>query len=114
VADLDIVTIKDRQVPIKKLNETQRMLLLREARVLSKARDGSLETERVLRGIAFMLDIVESSIVDADDREWLMNLAGSGEIDFGEMLKISTAFEEQPEPDAKPVRRSRAASITRK
>jgi hypothetical protein len=113
VTDLDIVTIKDRQVPIKKLNETQRMLLLREARVLSKAKNGGLEMDRMLRSIAFMLDIVESSIVDAEDREWLMNLAGSGDIDFGEMLAISTAFEGQPEPAPKPVRRTRAA-VTRK
>ena len=106
MTDLDIVTIKDRDVPIKKLNETQMMLLVREARVL---RSDSQSMERKLRGIAFMLDIVESALINPEDQEWLMGLAGSGQIEFGEMLKIATPFEEAAEAAAKPVKRVRAA-----
>lgn len=109
MADLDMVTIKDRQVPIKKLNETQMMLLVREARVL---RSDRYDMDRRFQGIAFMLDIVESSLVEAEDREWLMTQAGAGEISFKEMLEIAAPYEAQVNGEAvatKPVRRGRAA-----
>lgn len=108
MSDLDIVTVKDRQIPIKKLNETQMMLLVREARVLRSTRH---DIERRWQGIAFMLDIVESSVVDAEDREWLMTLAGSGDLSFAEMLQIAAPYEEQAEAKTpvKAVRRGRAA-----
>lgn len=106
MTDLDLVTIKDRDVPIKKLNETQMMLLVREARVL---RSEHQPMERKLRSIAFMLDIVESALVNPDDQEWLMGLAGTGQIEFGEMLKIATPFEQAAQAATKPVKRVRAA-----
>lgn len=97
------VTIKDREVAVRTLNETQMMLLVREARVLGSRR---ADPQRTLRGIAMMIDIVESAIVDPEDQEWLMGLAGTGQIEFGEILKLVSDFEESAVIEAKPVRRA--------
>jgi hypothetical protein len=110
VTDLNIVTVKGRDIPIKPLNETQMMLLVREARVIRSDRS---ETDRRWRGIAAVIDIVESSILDGEDQEWLMGLAGSGQITFAEILEMVSPFEAKAEAAAKPVKRTRAA-ISRK
>lgn len=108
MADLEMLTIQDRQIPIKKLNETQMMLIVREARVLKSDR---YDMERKFQGVAFILDIVETAIVDAEDREWLMGRAGAGDVSFREMLQIAAPYENQidGEVTVAPVRRGRAA-----
>jgi hypothetical protein len=108
VTDIDTVTVKDRQVPIRKINETQMMVMVREARVLSSNRQ---ETERRLRSMAIMIDIIESCLVDPEDQEWLMGLAGTGQIGFAEILAIVAPYMDEEEQVAKkPVRRGRTAA----
>lgn len=106
MADTETITIKDREVLIKKLNETQMMLLVREARLLQSGRH---DVARRLQAVSLMLDIVESSVIDPEDQEWLRTLAGTGGIGFGEMLEIAAPLENQVDGEvvAKPVRRGR-------
>lgn len=110
MSDIETIPIKGRDVPIKKLNETQMMLLVREAQIVRRT---SQDSDRRLRGIARMIDIVESALLEPEDQEWLMDLAGRGRIDFAEILAIVAPFEEQAEAPVKTVRRGRAA-ISRK
>lgn len=110
---MDTVTIKGREIPIRKLNETQMMLLVREARLLQSSQD----VNRKLRSIALMIDIVESAIIDPEDQEWLMGQAGTGNISFGEILQMAAPFEATVDgevTESRPVRRARARAVTRK
>jgi hypothetical protein len=103
----DTATIKGREVQIRKLNETQIMLMVREAQTVSSERS---DLDRRLRGISTMFNILESIIIDDEDRLWLIDLAAKGDLQLRDLM--SAAY---PEADkviegtvqAKPVRRGR-------
>lgn len=92
------VTIRDRDIEVTILNETQQMLLIREAMVLRSPRQ---EVDRKMRAMATVVDIVESAVADEDDRDYFMGLATTGKLELREMLQIATAFEVE---DGKPTK----------
>ena len=92
----DTVTVRDREIEVKALNETQKMLMVREASILRSARQ---DFHRKMQALSNVFTIVESVVVDADDRAFLQELASTGELEFKEMLDIATALE-QPDEEA--------------
>lgn len=94
-------TVAGRDIGMKKLNETQIMLIMREGAVL---RSDKVDTDRRMKGMATILDIIESTVEDADDLEFLMRMASVGKVDFAELLRlVAPEAEEAPKT---PVRRA--------
>lgn len=111
MSDLQTILFKGREISVKKLNETQKMLLVRETQVLRSNRQ---DTNRKLQAIATMINIVESALVDGDDRDHLMELAGTGQVEFKEMLELATAFDAVDGEVVAPARAVRRATTKRR
>ncbi len=90
-----------REISVRELNETQMMLLMREGQIL---RSDKAETDRRLKAIVTVLDVVESSIQDADDLEFIMGLVAKGQVGFAELLALVAPRMEEAAPA--PVRRA--------
>lgn len=103
--ETQIVDVHGRNIVIKKLVDTQVMLLAREAKILQR---DDISTDRKLDGIDRMFTILESVVVQPNDKEYMQGLMTSGELDLRELLSFVTAFEVSDD-DQKPaqVRRGR-------
>lgn len=101
--ETQIVLVRDRNIVVRKLIDTQMLLLAREAKILQR---DDIEMNRKLSGIDRMFRILESAIVQAEDREFLEELMLQGELDLRELLSFVTAFNED-EPAKPKVRRGR-------
>lgn len=102
--ETQVVSVRDRNVVVRRLVDTQMMLLAREAKVLQRDDVGM---DRKLSGIDRMFRILESAVVDSSDREYLEELMINGDLDLRELMSFVTMFE-GTEPKAK-VRRARTA-----
>lgn len=101
------ITVRDREISVRKLIDTQYMLLNRCAQILTRP---AVEKEKKLETIDRMFTILESAVVKDDDREFLEDLMASGKLDLRELLSFVTVFEGDDEDGAeeKPkVRRGR-------
>ena len=93
--------VAGRDISVKPLNETQVMLIMREGTIL---RSPKMDTERRMKGVATILDIIESSVEDADDLEFLMKQVSIGKVEFEQLLKLVVPQSEAPA--TAPVRRA--------
>jgi hypothetical protein len=91
MADAEVISIHGRDVEVKQLNETQKMLVVRQAQILRSPRQG---TDAKFQAVDTVFKIIESAIVDDEDREYFMDLAATGQLEFGEMLTIAASFED--------------------
>lgn len=100
-----IVDVKGRHVVVRQLTDAQLLLLGREARLASKE---ETDPGRRMSGIARVFDILESAVVQEEDREYLMDLTVQGDLELKDLMDFITAFgsdEEKPK-----VRRGRYAT----
>lgn len=99
------VDVKGRPVTIKQFTDAQVFLLSREARLASRS---GTEGPRKVDAVARVFDILESVLVNDEDREYLMDLTVKGELELKDFLAfIGDGDEEQEQKPA--VRRGRAA-----
>jgi hypothetical protein len=77
--------VAGREISVRPLNETQIMLIMREGSIL---RSDKVETERRMKGIATILDIIENAVTDADDLDFLMKEVSVGNVEFSDLLKL--------------------------
>jgi len=96
-----IVDFRGRQLVLRQLNGAQVALMAREARILQRDGDGA----RKIDGVARMFNILESMVVQDEDREFLEDLIESGEVDLTELAEFIKAF--KPEDEKPKVRRGR-------
>jgi hypothetical protein len=96
-----MASIQGREISVRALNETQMMLLMREGQIL---RSSKSDNERRLKSIVTVLDVVESSIQDAEDLEFVMGLVAKGQVGFAELLQLVAPSMEEAPPA--PVRRA--------
>lgn len=101
-----IVDVRGRSVVIRQLVDTQMFLLARWARLLQR---DDLDGDAKLGFIDRMFSILESSVVQESDREYLTELMANGELDLRELISFITAFNETPQAAPK-VRRGRAGA----
>jgi hypothetical protein len=100
-----VVDVRGRSIVVRKIIDTQMMLLAREAKVLQR---DDIGTDRQLTAVDRMFRILESAIVQPSDRDFLEDLMLDGELDLRELTSFVTVFGET-EVSAKPkVRRGRA------
>jgi hypothetical protein len=100
-----LVDVKGRNIVVRQLTDAQLLLLGREARLASKE---NTDPNRKLSGIARVFDILESAVVQEEDREYLMDLTVQGDLELKDLMDFITVFgsdEEKPK-----VRRGRYAT----
>lgn len=103
--DTRIVDVRGRNIVVRQLTDAQLLLLGREARLSAKE---DTDPNRRLAGVARIFDILESQIIQDEDREYLMDLTVSGQLELKDMMGFISVF---GEPGAKPrVRRGRYAN----
>ena len=97
------VTILDREINVVKFNETQFMLVGREIqRVQRLIRDETVAKEDVksiLSSMARVLNMLESRVVDPEDRDFLVEKMSEGELSIFDVMPIISAFRDD-EDDA--------------
>lgn len=105
--ETQIVLVRDRNVVIRQLIDTQRMLIARWAVMLQR---DDVTGEQKLNLLNKMFDTLESVIVQQEDRDFLEELMAAGELDLRELIGFMTAFDKNAAGEAaKPkVRRGRA------
>ena len=99
--ETQIVDIKGRQVVIRMLSDAQIALLSREAKILQ----GNAEGDRKFTGVTRMFNILESMVVQEEDKDYLNNLIISGDIELKDLTDFIAAF--KPEDEKPKVRRGR-------
>jgi hypothetical protein len=104
--ETQIVLVRDRNVVIRQLIDTQRMLIARWAVMLQ--RDDVTGAQK-LDLLNKMFNTLESVVVQQEDRDYLEELMAEGELDLRELISFITAFDKKADEPAKPkVRRGRA------
>jgi hypothetical protein len=100
-----LVPVRDRNIVVRQLIDTQLFLLSREARLASRE---DTDPQRRMVAIARIFDILESAVVQEEDREYLMDLTVSGDLELKDLLGFITAFTDDQEKPR--VRRGRVAT----
>jgi hypothetical protein len=98
------VEVNGRSIVIRELVDTQVMLLAREAKILQR---DDVSADRKIDGIDKMFSILESVVVEPEDRFYLEGLMVLGELDLRELVSFVTSFETGDEKPVR-VRRGRA------
>jgi hypothetical protein len=96
-----IVDVKGRNVVVRAMVDAQMVLMAREAKLLQR---DDVSSDRKLSGVSRMFDILESTVVQDEDREYLENLIAAGDLDLRELLSFVTVFATEDKPK---VRRGR-------
>jgi len=100
-----LVDVKGRNIVVRQLLDAQLLLLGREARLASK---DDIDNARRLTAVGRIFDILESAVVQEEDREYLLDLTVAGQLGLKDMMNFIDVFGDQ---EAKPkVRRGRYAS----
>lgn len=102
-----VVPLRDRSIVVRQLTDAQLLLMAREARLLQRE---ELPIERKINSIDRIFSILESSIVQEDDREFAEDLMASGELDLRELMGFISVFKDEEEAKPK-VRRGRPPRV---
>jgi len=112
------VTILGRDIAVTQLNETQFMLMTREVQRVQRVvkTDAPIPKEDVtgiLTSMSRILNILETRVVDQDDRDWLTDRMSDGDISVFDILPIIRAFYDEDDEPVKP-KVSRARPVRRR
>lgn len=99
-----LVPVKGRNVVVRKLNDAQLLLLAREARLAQRE---DTEKQRRLVAVGRLFDLLESAVVQEEDRDYLMDLTVAGDLELTDMMGFITAFTDDNEDEKPKVRRGR-------
>lgn len=102
--DTRIVPVHGRNIVVRQLVDTQMMLLNRGARLLQRS---DLDRDNKMAAVDRMFTILESVVVQPEDREYLENLMAEGKVAIKDMLGFISAFSEDQEEEKPKVRRGR-------
>jgi hypothetical protein len=101
-----IVPVQGRNIVIRQLIDAQMMLLNRGARLLQR---DDVDKASKLATVDRMFTILESVVVQPEDKEFLEDLMAEGKLSLSDLMSFISAFNED-QPDEKPkVRRGRPA-----
>lgn len=98
------IRVKGRDITVRRLVDTQVVLLAREGRLLQKS---TIMDERKLVAMGRVFDILESAVISEEDREYLLDLTVARELELDDMLQIVKAFAGNNTNAAPVVRRGR-------
>lgn len=98
--DEKTITLKGRDIGVKKLNDAQIALMTREA---NRAQRKSLDYQIRLEAVGRILDVLEAAIVSDDDKTYVVDLMVAGDLEMADLLPVITAFYSDTEETDKPV-----------
>lgn len=104
-----LVDVKGRTIVVKQLKDAQLLLLGRDAKRLDDDKVSATEKLTLAGGI---LDIFESTIVQAEDRDYVLQLTRQGELELQDFLTFLSAFAEEEKPKPVAVRRGRPRKLS--
>lgn len=99
-----VVQVRDRNIVVRQLQDTQMLILGREAKILQR---DDVDINRKMDSIDRMFRVLESAVVQPSDREFLDGLMLDGELNLREFLSFVSVFN-LDEPMKPKVRRGRA------
>lgn len=104
-----VIDVHGRSIVIRQLTGGQMMYVTREAKLLQETGVG---TDRKMEGITGIFDVLESQIVQEDDRKYLIGLVAKGQVDVPDLLGFIREFAKDEAEEEKPkVRRGRRPAI---
>jgi hypothetical protein len=80
---------------VRQLRDAQYVLLGREAKVVG---DVNADGERKMKAISRIMDLLESAVVQEEDREYLIDLNIKGELTLAMLLTFVTIFGTDEKP----------------
>jgi hypothetical protein len=99
-----LVPIGGRNIVVRELTDAQMALLMRESDILKRK---DIDTERKLKTVSLMFKVLQSAVVQEEDREFVDEQIAIGDLGLREMMDFILVFTED-EADEKPkVRRAR-------
>jgi hypothetical protein len=101
-----IVPVQGRNIVIRQLVDAQMMLLNRGARLLQR---DDIDRASKLATVDRMFTILESVIVQPEDKEFLENLMAEGTLSLSDLTSFVSAFNEDQSDEKPKVRRGRPA-----
>ena len=99
-----IIQIKGRQVVVRMLRETQMLLLARDAQLMQR---DNVDGARKLAAVARMMEVLESAIVQPEDRDYITDLQVSGDLEIKDLFSVLTVFAPDSDTPKAGVRRGR-------
>lgn len=101
--ETQLIEVRGRNLVVRQLIDTQMMLLAREAKILQR---DDIDNSRKMDSVDRMFRILESAIVQPEDRDFLDELIVTGDLDLEELLTFVTVFNKNQDEKPK-VRRGR-------
>lgn len=99
------VTILDREIKIKEFTDSQIMLMVSEAKTVSRK---TVDVTRRLDGVDRMMRLFDSIVIDPEDKEWLVEQNIAGNLSMGDLTGFISAFaDDSAEITPRAVRRGR-------
>lgn len=99
------VTILDREIQIKEFKDSQIMLMVSEAKTVIRK---TVDIDRRMDGVDRMMRLLDSVVVDPDDKEWIVEKNIAGELSMADLTGFISAFnEDSAEITPRAVRRGR-------
>lgn len=102
-----LVPVAGKNIVVRELMDAQMALLMRESDILKR---NDVEMARKHKSVALMFKVLQSAVVQEEDREYVDELIAGGELGLRDLMSFITVFaDEDAEDDSKPkVRRGRA------
>lgn len=89
-----IVDVKGRSIVVRQLVDAQMILLAREAKILKRT---DMDGIRKMDATSRIFDILETAVVQQEDRDYLIDLTVAGDLTMGDLLEFVTVFATDPE-----------------
>ncbi len=102
-----VIDLKGRSVVVRKLIDTQMLLLAREAKLLQ--RDDATGQQK-LDSVDRMYRILQSALAQPSDRDYMEELIVTGDLDLRELMGFVTVFGEDSGDPKPKVRRGRIST----
>jgi|SRR5262245_28042907 len=103
--DTRIVPINGRSVVVRQLKDAQLALMAREAKQVQR---NDVDEGRRLDAGARLFDILESAVVQDDDRTFVLDEITAGRVELKDLLEFISVFGEEEKPK---VRRGRPRTV---
>lgn len=98
-----LVPVNGRQIVVRQLIDTQMVHLLRHSRILQK---DDVAVKDKLDSVERIFAILETMIVQQDDRDYMVKLEETGEVELKDLMAFISAFQDE-EPEKPKARRGR-------
>ena len=104
MAETKTVTVLDREVAVKAFTDSQIMLMVSEAKTVTRK---TADMNRRMDGVDRMMRLLDSVVVNEEDKEWIVEKNIAGELSMGDLIGFISAHAPVDEIVPRAVRRGR-------